>query len=529
MADAKASGHRVDLVDHILEQDFGDGPEMRLSLQRLSLVLLVVAGLVFAGFVAVRNVLASTPKLQQTSLIPYVDATNTPLYNFQDPSANLTGQVALGFVVAQDRTSCTPSWGGAYSLSEAEGALNLSRRIAQYRDIGGKVIVSFGGQAGTDLAAACPSSTSLKHAYDEVLTTYRTTEIDLDIEGTMVSNTAAVTRAAVALASLQGDARRATHHLGIWVTLPVGEAGLTSDGTRVVNIMLSHHVALAGVNALAMDYGSRLPGSSMVTTIESSLSGTETQLATLFANHHMALSTAQVWNRMGATVMIGVNDSAGEQVTIGDALSLKQFVAQNHLGRISFWSLNRDSQCGSNFAVLATLSTTCSGVPQRTLQFSSIFNTLGAAGSSPSAPLVTSTTVPPNAKGPYPTWESQEAYPTGYLVTWHGSVYVARYYSQGLAPDTPVQYSWQSAWELIGPVLPGESAPTVTTLPPGTKPAWSPLVGYPQGSEVLYNGLPYVALFYNQDTSPGAAAVAPQYSPWKPLWSYPNEPSTNNG
>ena len=70
---------------------------------------------------------------------------------------------------------------------------------------------------------------------------------------------------------------------------------------------------------------------------------------------------AQVWNRIGATVMIGQNDVAGQIVTVDDAKGVAAFARSQHLGRVSMWSLNRDSQCGSQFARIGVHSNTCSG------------------------------------------------------------------------------------------------------------------------------------------------------------------------
>lgn len=51
-----------------------------------------------------------------------------------------------------------------------------------------------------------------------------------------------------------------------------------------------------------------------------------------------------------------------------DAQSLARFAVATHLGRISLWSLNRDSQCGSSFPESGLLSNTCSGTAQSGLE-----------------------------------------------------------------------------------------------------------------------------------------------------------------
>jgi len=89
-----------------------------------------------------------------------------------------------------------------------------------------------------------------------------------------------------------------------------------------------------------------------------------------------------------------------------------------------------------------------------------------------------------------------------------------------------VQYSWQSPWELLGPVLPGDHAQALPKLPAGTYPAWSRMTSYKAGTEVLFRRLPYVSKWDNQGVSPAAAASDPGGSPWKPLFRIPGEPAS---
>ena len=74
--------------------------------------------------------------------------------------------------------------------------------------------------------------------------------------------------------------------------------------------------------------------------------------------------------------MIGQNNEANQVFTLADARGLNDFAQQTGLGRVSFWSLNRDSNCGSNFASTGVLSNICSGVGEQTLGFSKVFDKL---------------------------------------------------------------------------------------------------------------------------------------------------------
>jgi chitinase len=63
---------------------------------------------------------------------------------------------------------------------------------------------------------------------------------------------------------------------------------------------------------------------------------------------YTGLTIAQVWNKVGITPMIGLNDGNTsktrnpEQFTPSDASIVTQFVQTNGLGLLSYWALNRD-------------------------------------------------------------------------------------------------------------------------------------------------------------------------------------------
>lgn len=127
--------------------------------------------------------------------------------------------------------------------------------------------------------------------------------------------------------------------------------------------------------------------------------------------------------------------------------------------------------------------------------------------------------------GPYPLWSTQVPYPAGYKVDFDGEEYEAKWWNRGVDPATPVAHAWDTPWERLGPVPSGDPGPLLHTLPTGTYPAWSSGTVYVAGDRVLYEGLPYQAKWWNEGSSPAGAYDHPYSSPWKPLESYPGEPS----
>jgi len=403
----------------------------------------------------------------------------------------------------------------------------VGSRIAQLQRDGAQAIVSFGGKANTSLDSACATAAGLTSAYLSVIKAYHLTTIDLDIEGSALDDAAAGPRRAAAIAALE----KADPKLGVWLTLPVEPTGLQDNAMSVIAAMLRAHVSIAGVNVMTMDFSAPpAPGTTMAKLAENALTATAGQLAGLYPQYGIKLRAQQIWQQLGATVMIGQNDIQGENLTVADASSLTGFADREHLGRLSMWSINRDSQCGSSFSETGMLSNTCSGTAQSGLQFAQVFGQLQggvtAIGTSSSAageikPAVADTNP---ADAPYPQWSATASYPLGYKVVEDGEIYQAKWYNNGDDPSAQVQDSWQTPWELLGPVVPGEGM-TIPTLPAGTYPAWSLQAKYVTGQKVLFHGLPYEAKWDNQGDSPATAAGDASGSAWTPLFKIPGEPS----
>jgi len=509
--------------------EFEDEPRRRLSILRILIAIAVIGGAGYGAFLIARNRVENLASVPGTWFAPYVDVTLTPNYQFQVPANDPARQTALGFVVSQPGRGCTPSWGGAYSLTQADQSLTLDSRIVQIGDEGATPIVSFGGQKHTSLQVGCTSQSALTSAFATVIDHYRLATIDLDVEGSALNNFPANRRLAAAMESLQSSPQH--RNLAVWLTVPVATSGLQDNAQSLVTTMLRDRVSIAGVNVLAMDFNNSTPNLNMLGTVEQALTSTHRQLAVLFSRYGVNLHSKVLWNHMGATVMIGQNNSGNQIFTLADAQGLNRFARQTGLGRISLWSLNRDSECGSSFANTGILSTTCSGVGQSNLGFSKVFGQLtGFVGSQPGDQTRVISVRPDTnpADSPYPQWVGTESYVTGYKVVAQGFIYQAKWFNQGDDPATQVQFQYQTPWLLVGPVLPGSHPPKPPTLPVGTYPNWSLTQTYQAGSKVLFDQLPYEAKWDTQGASPAAEPADPSASPWLPLFNIPGEPAQSS-
>jgi hypothetical protein len=293
---------------------------------------------------------------------PYVDATvDTPPFDLvKAMQASGTKNFTLGFVVSQGNT-CEASWGSFYPVSTDYYASG----IAALRHAGGDVIVSFGGQASTELADTCTTVAALQAQYQSVINTYRLTHIDFDIEGADEGNAASLARRAAAIAGLE----RANPTLSVSLTLPVLPTGLDYNGHNVLTTTINAGARVDLVNVMAMDYGGAAPNPSghMGAYAIQAAKATEAQLATF----HPSATSAQLWKMVGVTPMLGVNDTTNEIFGLTDAQQLETFASQVGMGRLSMWASTRDISCPGGAQGFA--SDTCSGITQQPFAFSTVF------------------------------------------------------------------------------------------------------------------------------------------------------------
>jgi len=159
------------------------------------------------------------------------------------------------------------------------------------------------------------------------------------------------------------------------VTLPVLPQGLTGDGVAVLKSAVKYGVALAGVNVMAMDYGSWAapnPSGRMGDYAIQAANSTFTQMQGVYGS---TKTDSQLWGMIGITPMIGVNDDTTEVFDQTEAREVVAFAQQRKIGMLGFWSINRDV-AGTKFTGQA--AATNSGVVQSQLEFAKIFSVYDA-------------------------------------------------------------------------------------------------------------------------------------------------------
>ena len=321
---------------------------MKISARIVAIPVLLLITLVsaFAGFQTARTHAATSlvNNFPGHYFAPYIDMTAFPTQSLpQDTQNGGIKDYSLAFITNDESATCEAAWGGAVPLSQLSTFLpNLDSDIQTIRNQGGDVIVSFGGEAGTELADSCASESALQAQYQSIIDHYHVSHIDFDIEGIAVTETASIDLRNKTLAALEA----ANPGLLVSYTLPVLPTGLVDSGISLLQNAISNGVNVNVVNIMTMDYGSSFSSEMGQDAVDAGNS-LFSQLQSLYPNK----SASQLWGMIGLTPMTGANDVAGETFTLADAQTVLNFAEQNHIGEIAMWSVNRDEPGFSYSAV----------------------------------------------------------------------------------------------------------------------------------------------------------------------------------
>ncbi len=327
----------------------------------LSLIVLVIVPPVAVGQDEAEPAPVSWPSQYYA---PYTNAGNYPLFFFWK-LAETDGLrfFTLSFVL--DNGNCQAAWSGSAPINK----LYLMDDLTKLRAMGGDVIVSFGGAAGTELAEACPDVDSLAAQYQSVVDTLGVTHLDFDIEGASLGDVEANDRRSEALARLQSTAAEAGKAISISFTLPVLTSGLTDAGVALLQSAIDHDVDVDVVNIMTMDFEKSAAGDKMGENTIQAANNLFDQLKLLYPTR----TDDALWNMIGLTPMIGVNDLSEQIFTLDDAQAVTAFAQEQNIQRIAIWSLERDKACEFE---TRTATSNCSSVTQDPLGFSTTFNQL---------------------------------------------------------------------------------------------------------------------------------------------------------
>jgi Glycosyl hydrolases family 18 len=321
--------------------------------------LALVAALVALALTGVTTAQAAPTSLPAHVYAPYFETWTTDgLTTIAQQSG--AKYFTLAFLETLSKSSCTLAWDG----NRADPVTNnhYSSDIASLRALGGDVIPSFGGwsadQGGTEIADSCKDVGTIAAAYEDVLTRYNVTRLDMDVEGRSLNRTDGIDRRNRALKLVQDWAAQQGRPFQVSYTLPTSASGLEPSAVAILQNAIANHTRVDVVNIMAFDYYDRIT-TDMGTAATNAAAGTATQLRNLGLNA-----------TIGITLMPGLDDypRKTEKTTHDHAQQVLDYARANGLSTLSIWAIQRDN--GGCPGV--TGSNSCSGIVQNTWDFTNL-------------------------------------------------------------------------------------------------------------------------------------------------------------
>lgn len=221
-----------------------------------------------------------------------------------------------------------PSWDGRIPIEQ-----NLYHdQIDAIRKRGGDVIMSFGGEAGKEMANVIDDPAQLEAAYQKVIDQYKFTWLDFDVEGNNLDKGKLDSeRRNTVLADLQ----KKNPGLIISYTLPVDPNGLSEKSLALLADAVKKGVKVHSANIMVMYFGKEFVGKGK----------SEGELGVESANKaYEQLQKVDPAIQVGLCPCLGENGSKNEVFTLDDAKILKAFADKTPwVCSLHYWSINDDA------------------------------------------------------------------------------------------------------------------------------------------------------------------------------------------
>jgi polygalacturonase len=257
----------------------------------------------------------------------------------------------LAFVLSDG--TCNPKWDGSRPLT---GGSDQSA-IKAIRSAGGDVVVSVGGWSGAKLGEKCSSAAKLAGAYQKVIDAYGLKVLDIDIENTEWSSATVRQRVVDALKTVKA----ANPGLKTVITFGTTTGGPDSTGADMIKRAANSGLANDVWCIMPFDFGGGSTNMGRLTT--QAMEGLKAKVKAAYG-----YSDATAYAHIGLSSMNGRTDDSGERVRLADFKTMLAYAREHHIGRLTFWSVNRDRPCGSG-----TDGDACSGVSQQPYDYLKVF------------------------------------------------------------------------------------------------------------------------------------------------------------
>ena len=245
---------------------------------------------------------------------------------------------------------CNPAWDGSRPLSGSSDAA----AIAEIRANGGDIVPSFGGWSGNKLGPNCSTPEALAGAYQQVINAYRLKAIDIDIENSdEFENETVQDRILGALKIVKQN----NPGIKTIVTFGTTTSGPNYYGGRLIERAAALQANIDVFTIMPFDFGS----SNIQNDTIAAATGLKDKLRTAFG-----WSDAVAFGHVGISGMNGLSDQQ-ELTSVAAWTAIRDWSKANGLGRLAFWSVNRDRPCPNG-----GVSAACSGIAQTDWVFTRI-------------------------------------------------------------------------------------------------------------------------------------------------------------
>lgn len=254
---------------------------------------------------------------------------------------------SLAFVLSSG--ACEPRWDGYRPLT---GGVD-SRTVGAVRKAGGDVVPSFGGGGGHRLEESCADAASLAAAYRKVTDAYGLKAIDVDVEGSAYRSAQTQRKILGAI----GRLKKADPGLVVYVTLPSYRSGPDSS---LIDRAAAADVEPDAWSVMPFSFVPSAKGEDMGRISTRAVDGLKDRLVRAYG-----YTGSEAYAHSGVSSMNGITGE-GETITVRDFRTVAAHARTHKLGRLTFWSVNRDRPCGGR---PYPAEDSCSGVAQKPWQY----------------------------------------------------------------------------------------------------------------------------------------------------------------
>jgi Cellulose binding domain/Glycosyl hydrolases family 18 len=255
----------------------------------------------------------------------------------------------MAFMLASG--GCNPMWDSQRPL---QGGVD-AQAIANIRSAGGDIVPSFGGWSGNKLGPNCSTPQALAGAYQQVISAYNLKAIDIDIENTDEFESEVVQdRILNALKIIKQN----NPSVKTIITFGTTTSGPNFWGNRLITRAAALQANIDVFTIMPFDFGG---GANMFQNTVNASEGLKNALKAAFG-----WSDAVAYSHMGISGMNGLSDQQ-ELTSVATWTQIRDWAKARGLGRLAFWSVNRDRPCPGGGVV-----SHCSGIAQPDWEFSRI-------------------------------------------------------------------------------------------------------------------------------------------------------------